>query len=147
VRALGWAVLALVFVDELLALAALAVWGYHASGIAVAVAAPAAWAAAWFLFAAPGARHGSRIVRPAVKVIALGLACLALRAAGYTVLAIALLVFSAGINGLAQLPAIRALPTSGGKGRHDDADPAGHRVGGRRLSVGSAIPELAWTAY
>jgi hypothetical protein len=113
VKALGWTVLALVFVDELLALAALAVWGYHAGGIALAVAAPVAWMAAWFLFAAPGARYGGRIVRPAVKVIAFGLACLALWAAGYEVLAIALLVFSAGINGLAELPAIRAQSASG----------------------------------
>jgi hypothetical protein len=44
-------------------LAAIAVWGYHASGIALAVAATAAWVAAWFLFAAPGARFGGRVVR------------------------------------------------------------------------------------
>lgn len=102
-KALGWTVLALVSVDELLALASVVVWGCHASGIALAVAAPAGWVTAWFLFAAPGARYGGRIVRPAVKVIAFGLACLALWAAGYAILAIALLVFSAGINGLAVL--------------------------------------------
>lgn len=108
-KTLGWTVLALVFLDELLALAALAVWGGHASGIALAVTAPVAWVIVWYLFAAPGARFRSRFITPAAKVIAFGLACLALRAAGRPSLAAALLVFSAVANGLAQLPAIRAV--------------------------------------
>lgn len=108
-KSLGWIVLALVFVDELLALAALAVWGAHADGIAPAIAAPAAWVIVWFLFAAPGARFRGRCITPAVKVIAFGLPCLALWAAGHAGLAVALLIFSAAINGLAQLPAIRAV--------------------------------------
>jgi hypothetical protein len=106
-------VLALVFIDELLALTALAVWGDHASGIALAVAAPVAWVIVWFLFAAPNARFRGRLTTPAVKVIALGLPCPALWAAGHAGLAVALLVFSAATNGLAQLPAIRALQAPG----------------------------------
>jgi hypothetical protein len=112
VKTLGWTVLALVFLDELLALAALAVWGDHASGIALAIAAPVGWVIVWFLFAAPSARFRGRFTTPAVKVIAFGLPCLALWSAGHPGLAVALLVFSAAINGLGQLPAIRALQAS-----------------------------------
>jgi hypothetical protein len=118
VKALGWTVLALVFIDELLALAALAVWGDHTSGILLAVAAPVAWVLAWFLFAAPTARFGGPVTRPVVKVIAFGLACGALWAAGHAALAIALLVVSAVVNALAQLPEIRALQgTAGSNGQ------------------------------
>jgi hypothetical protein len=116
-RALGWTVLALVFLDELLALAALAFWGDHVSGIALAVGAPVAWIVAWYLFASPTARFGGGIVKPAVKVLAFGLPCLALWAAGDPAVAAALLIFSAAVNGLAQLPTIRALQASSGNRR------------------------------
>jgi Protein of unknown function (DUF2568) len=109
VKAFGWTVLALVFVDELLAVAALAVWGNHAAGVALAVGAAVAGVIAWFLFASPRARFGGRIIRPAVKVIVFGLASLGLWAAGHAALAVGLLIFSAAINALAQLPKIRAL--------------------------------------
>jgi hypothetical protein len=126
VKALGWAVLALVFVDELLALAALAVWGDHADGIPLAVGVSVAFVIVWFLFAAPTARFGGRIVRPAVKVIVFGLACLGLWAAGHAALAVGLLIFSAAINVLAQLPKIRALQeTTEGNGNRGDASDAG----------------------
>lgn len=108
-KTLGWTVLALVFLDELLALAALALWGNHASGIALAIAAAVAWVIVWFLFAAPTARFRGRFTTSAIKVIAFGLPCLALWAAGHAGLALALLVFSTAINGLAQVPSIRAL--------------------------------------
>jgi hypothetical protein len=83
--ALGWTVLALVFVDELLAMLA------------------------WFLFASPKARYGGSLVRPLVKVVVFGLACLALWDIDRPGWAIALLVFSVVVNGLAQLPSIRRL--------------------------------------
>ena len=67
-KALGWTVLTLVFFDELLALAALAFWGYHADGIAPAVAAPAAWMIVWFLVAAPRARFRGRLTTPTMLV-------------------------------------------------------------------------------
>jgi hypothetical protein len=102
-------VLALVFLDELLALAALAVWGAHAGGVALAIGAVLAWVVIWFLWAAPTARFRGRIITPAVKVIAFGLPCLALWGAGHAGLAVALLIFSAASNGLAQLPQVRAL--------------------------------------
>lgn len=101
--------LTLVFADEVLALAALAAWGLHAEGVPLAVAAPVAWVVVWFLFAAPGARFGGRVVTPVVKVLAFGLACLALWAAGQPALAVALLAFSVVVNGAAQLPAVRAV--------------------------------------
>lgn len=109
VKAFGWTVLGLVFVDEILALAALAVWGDHAAGVPLAVGAPVAFVIVWFLFASPSARFGGRIVRPVAKIIVFGLACLGLWAAGHAALAVGLLIFSAAINGLAQLPEIRAL--------------------------------------
>jgi hypothetical protein len=53
---LGWSVLALVFLDELLVMAALAVWGADAGGWLLAVAAVLAGVLVWFLFASPKAR-------------------------------------------------------------------------------------------
>ena len=106
-KALAWTLLTLVFADEVLALAATAAWGLHAGGVPLAIVAPAAWAGTWFLFAAPRARFGGRVATPVVKVGAFGVACLALWAAGHPGLAAALAVFSALINGAAQLPPVR----------------------------------------
>jgi hypothetical protein len=132
VKALGWTVLTLVFLDELLALAALAVWGNHVAGIPLAVGAPVAWAVAWFLLAAPRARFRGRISTPAVKVVAFGLACAALWAAGHPALAVALLVCSAAVNALAQLPAIRTLPGPRGDSRSPGAVGRSDNPFGRR---------------
>ena len=107
----GWCVLALVFLDELLAMAAFGVWGWQQ--------APAPWLtvwllpllamAAWSLLASPKARYGGPVVRPVVKVVVFGLASLALWDAGYPTEAAGLLVFSIVVNGLATLPAVAAL--------------------------------------
>ena len=64
---------------------------------------------AWFFFASPKARFGFPVVRPLVKVLVFGLASLGLWAAGHHTLAVALLVFSVLVNGLAMIPAIRGL--------------------------------------
>jgi len=110
VVALGWIVLALVFLDELLAMAGLAVYGWSTSARWLLVwLLPLLGMLAWFLFASPKARFGSPVVRPLVKVLVFGLACLGLWAAGHPSLAVALLVFSVVVNGLAQLPSIREL--------------------------------------
>ena len=61
------------------------------------------------LFASPKAPYGGRTVRPVVKVLVFGLAVLALWGAGHHGLAVALLVFSVAVNGVAQLPSIRVL--------------------------------------
>src|SRR4051794_2473594 len=71
---------------------------------------------AWFLFASPKARFGSAVVRPLVKVVVFGLASLGLWAAGHHALGIGLLIFSVVVNGLAQLPAVRALTEETGGG-------------------------------
>ena len=63
----------------------------------------------WWAFASPRARWGGPVVRPVVKVLVFGLASLGLWAAGHHGWAVALLVFSVVVNGLAQLPSIRAL--------------------------------------
>lgn len=106
----GWSVLALVFLDELLSVAAFGVWGWDRSPRWLLVwLLPLAAMTAWFLFASPKARYGDGLVRPLVKVVVFGLASLALWDAGHEDWAVALLVFSVVVNGLAQLPSIRVL--------------------------------------
>ena len=105
----GWLVLALVFVDEVLAAVAAGVAGQEAAGLAGAVAAPVAVVAVWWAFASPKARWGGPVVRPLVKIVVFGAACAGLWWAGHAAWAWALLVFSLAVNALAQLPSVRAL--------------------------------------
>ena len=107
--ALGWTVLALVFLDELLAIGAAAVWGAHTGGALLAIAAGLAVVLVWFLFASPKARFGGPVVRPVVKVLVFTLASLGLWVAGHHTLALWFLAFSAVVNALAQLPTVREL--------------------------------------
>ena len=110
VVAFGWAVLFLVFVDELLAMAAFGVWGWqHNPAWLLVWALPVVAMAVWFLFASPKARYGGPLVRLVTKVTVFGLACLALYDAGHTRWAIALLVYSVLVNALAMLPSVRRL--------------------------------------
>ena len=107
---LGWTVLALVFLDELLAMTGLGAYGWSTSARWLLVwLLPLLGMLAWFLFASPKARFGSATVRPVVKVLVFGLASWGLWAAGHHALAVSLLVFSVVVNGLAQVPAIRDL--------------------------------------
>jgi hypothetical protein len=110
-RAFAWAVLALVFVDELAAMAALGVWGWQVGTPRwlLVVLLPLAAMTAWWLFASPQARYGSGGRRELVKVLVFGLASLALWDAGHPGWAGALLAFSVVVNGLARLPAVRAV--------------------------------------
>ncbi|MEI7054701.1 YrdB family protein [Nocardioides sp. CCNWLW239] len=113
----GWFVLILVFVDELVAIAAFGVWGWqHDPRWLLVWLLPVVAAVVWGMFASPKATRGGPVVRPLVKVIVFGLASLALLDAGQPGWAIALLVFSVVVNGLAQLPAISRLPTDGPRG-------------------------------
>jgi len=106
---LGWTVLALVFLDELLVMVAAGVWGSSAGGLVLAVVMPVLVVLVWFLFASPKARFGGPVVRPVVKVLVFGLASLGLWGAGHPGWALALLVFSGVVYTLALLPAIQAL--------------------------------------
>jgi len=116
VAVFGWFVLSLVFLDELLAMAAFGVWGWQASPHWLLVwLLPLLAMTAWFLFASPKAGYGGPVVRPVVKVLVFGLASLALWAAGHSGWAVGLLVFSVVVNGLALLPAVRALPEQAGQ--------------------------------
>ncbi len=108
--ALGWAVLALVFLDELLLVAAAAVWGADRGGPLLAVAAGLAVVAVWAVFASPKAPLGGPVVRPVTKVVVIGLGCLGLWDAGHPRAALALLVFSVVVNAVALLPSVRTLP-------------------------------------
>ena len=111
--AFGWSVLLLVFVDEILAVLAFGVWGWHRSPQWLLVwLLPLAALTVWYLVASPRARYGGPLRRPVVKVVVFGLASLALWDLGHHGLAINLLVFSVVVNALAQVPAIAALPGS-----------------------------------
>ena len=119
--ALGWVVLALVFVDEVLAAVAAAVWGNHAGGLLLAVVMPVVVIAVWWTFASPKAPRGGPVVRPVTKVLVFGLAGIGLWAAGHHGWAVAFLVFSVLVNALAQLPQIRALIPEATSGDRLDA--------------------------
>ncbi|MEP9361766.1 DUF2568 domain-containing protein [Nocardioides sp. CN2-186] len=112
---LGWWVLALVFVDELLAVAAFGVWGWaHDPRWLLVWLLPLVAMTLWFLFASPRAAYGGAVRRPLVKVVVFGLASLALWDVGHETWAVALLVFSVVVNALAQLPGVRALTEAAG---------------------------------
>lgn len=102
-------VLALVFLDELLAIAAVAVWGARTSGVVLAVGAALAVVIVWYAFASPKARYGGPVVRPIVKALVFTAASVGLWAVGLPGWGLALLLFSLVVNGLAQLPSVRAL--------------------------------------
>jgi hypothetical protein len=112
--ALGWTVLALVFLDEVLLVAgawvAAASWGGWVAG---AVAA-ATVIALWWTFASPKAPRGTRLTRPVTKVVVVLAACGGLWASGHDRAGVALLVFSVVVNLLAQLPSVAALVDDGG---------------------------------
>lgn len=106
----GWSVLALVFLDELLVMAAFGTWGWDRDPRWLLVwLLPLAAMTVWFLLASPKAPYGGRLVRPLTKVVVFTLASAALWDAGHEEWAVALLVFSGVVNGLAQLPSIRVL--------------------------------------
>lgn len=109
VTGLAWGVLALVFVDELLAMAAFGVWGWQVGSprALLVVVLPLAAMTAWWLFASPKARYGDHGAREVVKVLVLGLASLALWYAGHQGWSLALLAFSLVVNGTAVHPRIR----------------------------------------
>ena len=106
---LGWTVLFLVFVDELLAVAAAAAWGNHVANVWLAIGMAALTVLVWFLLASPKARYGGPVVRPVTKVLVFSLASIGLWASGHHALAVALFVYSAVINALAQLPSVKVL--------------------------------------
>lgn len=106
---LGWTVLFLVFLDELLAVASAAAWGNHVGNAWLAVALALLTMLVWFLFASPKARYGGGVVRPVTKVLVFSLATAGLWSAGHHALAVAFLGFSVVVNGLAQLPSVRVL--------------------------------------
>ena len=105
----GWTVLFLVFADELLAMAAAGVWGDHVGNLWLGIAMALLTMLVWFLFASPKARYGGPVVRPVTKVLVFSLASIGLWSSGHHTLAVAFFVLSAVVNGLAQLPSVRAL--------------------------------------
>ena len=107
--ALGWTALALVVLDEVLAVWALADVGGHLGGWPVGVLLAAVAVALWWTFASPKAPLGGPVLRPVVKVIVFGAAVAGLLWAGHPTAGIALLVFSVVVNGLAMMPSVRGL--------------------------------------
>ena len=110
--ALGWTVLALVFVDEVLAVWALAHVGGHLGGWPVGLLLAVCAVAVWWMFASPKALWGSPIVRPVVKVVVFGSAVVGLVWTGHQTAGVALLVFSVVVNALAMLPSVAQLAES-----------------------------------
>lgn len=108
-KGFAWVVLGLVFVDELLAMAAFAVWGWQVGTPRwlLVVVLPLLAMTAWSLFASPKARYGSGGRRPVAKVLVFGLASWALWDAGHHGWAVALLVFSVVVNAVASVPGVR----------------------------------------
>lgn len=100
----GTIILALVFVDELLAGVAAWIYGIHAGDRLLAAALVTMFVAAWWTFASPRAPLAGPIARPLVKAFVFGLATVALWAAGHPDWAIAFLVFSVVINAVATHP-------------------------------------------
>lgn len=112
--AFGWTVLALVFVDELAAMAAFGVWGWqHEPRWLLVWLLPVVTATVWWTFASPKAPFGGTIVRPLAKATVFSLACLALWDAGHPLWAAVLLVFSVVVNALAMLPGVQSLAEPG----------------------------------
>ena len=110
----AWAVLTLVFLDELAAMVAFGVWGWQVGSprLLLVVVLPLAAMVAWSLFASPKARYGDQGRREVVKVVVFGLASLALWDAGHHGWAVALLVFSVVVNTVALHPRIREVATT-----------------------------------
>jgi hypothetical protein len=113
--ALGWTVLALVFLDELLLVAGAAYGVGSGSGALAGVVAGAAVVGAWWAFASPKAPLGNPVGRPVAKVLVVVAACGALWWAGHPGMAGALLAFSLVINVLALFPSVARLPEQAGR--------------------------------
>ena len=109
VTLLGWTILALLFVDELLVMAAYGVWGADVQGVLLAVVLPIVAMLCWWSFGSPKAPYGGPVRRPVFKTVIFLLGSLALWDAGHPGWAVALLAFSAVINALAQLRFVRDL--------------------------------------
>ena len=107
--ALGWTILGLVFLDELLLVAAAWVGAADEWGWAGGLLAGVLVVAAWWAFASPKATYGGPVARPVTKVLVVVVACAALWSADHHTAAVALLVFSVLVNALALLPSVSAL--------------------------------------
>jgi hypothetical protein len=110
----AWIVLAAVFADELAAMAAFGVWGWQAEPRWLLVwLLPLLAMCTWWAIASPKAPYGGPVIRPVAKVLVFGLATLALWDANHPLWALALLIFSVVVNGLALLPRVQAVALSG----------------------------------
>ncbi len=106
--AAAWVVLALVFLDEVLAVVALGwTWGLLAAAVGIAL---------WWVFASPQAPLGGPVLRPVVKVLVFGAACAGLWWADRPGLAVALLGFSVVVNALALTAGVQAVLRPAGEG-------------------------------
>lgn len=104
----GWLDLGLVFLGELLTIAAFADWGGHHGGWIPAIALAALTIAGWALFASPKAIIGQPL-RDVLKGAVFVVATVALWNSGHETLAVAYLVYNAAVNAIAQLPSIKVL--------------------------------------
>lgn len=107
---LGWVVLAVVFIDEILAVTAAVIFGEYAGGIPLAIGLGVATIVVWWAFASPKAPLGGPVVRPAVKVLVLASTSLGVWIAGHEPWAVGFFVCSILVNVIAMHPDIRKLP-------------------------------------
>jgi hypothetical protein len=112
--AVGWTVLGLVFLDELLLVVAAWVAGANAWGWEGGALAGLLVVLAWWTFASPKAPYGGRVARPLTKILVVLGSCAGLWWADHHVAATALLLFSVVINVLGLLPSVSRLAVDAG---------------------------------
>jgi hypothetical protein len=109
----GWLVLGLVFLGEVFAIVAFAVWGWEHGDDwrwALSIGLAALTMVGWALFASPKATLARGHLRDILKIGILALATLALWDSGYESAAVAFAVFNLVVNAVAQLtPSIKVL--------------------------------------
>ncbi len=109
---LGWFVLGVVYVDEILAVTAAAIFGEYAGGWPLAIGLAVSTVVVWWAFGSPRAPLGGPVVRPLVKALVFTSASAGLWAAGHEAWGVGYFAFSAVVNLVAQHPDIRRLPTA-----------------------------------
>lgn len=95
-------VLALLFVVEILAVAAAAVWGAWRGGLPLALAVATLVVVAWGLFASPKARYGGHGARPVAKVLVFAGATAGLWVAGHHAWAVGFAVLTVLVHAAAR---------------------------------------------
>ncbi len=115
---LGWLVLMLLLVDELVAWAAYGVWGWqHEPRWLLVWLLPLVVVTVWGLLVSPRAPYGGRVITPIVKVLVFAGATLVLYDAAGAGWAAGFLAATVVIHALAEIPAIKQVAERPGAAR------------------------------